>query len=84
MAIATTLGLITAVALLAVGTTPGYVLVSLFGCIGLLVNVTWAIQHFFPGEGRVPLLISATGILLVGVAVLLTRMGGRFRRELRS
>ncbi|MEZ5270828.1 MAG: hypothetical protein R2694_00780 [Ilumatobacteraceae bacterium] len=84
VAVATTLGLITAVALLAVGTTPGYVLMSLFGCIGLLVNVPWAIQHFFPGEGRVPLLISMCGLVLVGVAVLLTRMGGRFRRELRS
>ena len=84
VAVATTLGLITAIALLAVGTTPGYVLMSLFGCIGLLVNVPWAIQHFFPGEGRVPLLISVCGLVLVGVAVLLTRMGGRFRRELRS
>ena len=84
VAVATTLGLITAIALLAVGTTPGYVLMSLFGCIGLLVNVPWAIQHFFPGEGRVPLLISMCGLVLVGVAVLLTRMGGRFRRELRS
>ena len=47
-----------------------------------LVNVPWAISHFFPGENLAPLLIAVSGVLLVVIAVVLTRMGGRFRREL--
>jgi hypothetical protein len=76
-------GIITAVALVALGTLPGQVLLSVFGSLGLLVSVPWAISWFFPGEGRAPLLITISGVLLVLIAVLLTRMGGRFRRELR-
>lgn len=81
---ATVFGLLTAVALLALGMLPGRVLLSVFGSLGLLVNVPWAIAHFFPGENRAPLLIAVAGLVLVGVAVVLTRMGGRFRTELRS
>lgn len=77
---ATVFGLVTAIALLALGTMPDRVLLSLAGSLGLLVNVPWAIDHFFPGEGRAPLLILVSGIVIVGVAVLLTRMGGRFRQ----
>ena len=76
----TVFGLLTAVALLAVGTMPDRVLLSLAGSLGLLVNVPWSINHFFPGEGRAPLLILVSGVVIVGVAVLLTRMGGRFRQ----
>ncbi len=76
------LGIVTAVALIALGTLPGQVLLSVFGSVGLLVNVPWAIGRFFPGEGRAPLLIMVTGALIIGVAVLLGRSGGRFRREL--
>jgi hypothetical protein len=61
---------------------PGQVLLSVLGSIGLLVNVPWAIAWFFPGEGRAAVLLLASGALLVGVAVLLTRMRGRFREEL--
>lgn len=75
-------GLLTAVALVAAGTRPGRVLLSLFGSIGLLVNVPWAIGHFFPGEGRAPLLIAVSGALIVAVAALLARMSDRFRTEL--
>lgn len=75
-------GLITAIALVAAGTIPGRVLLSLFGSLGLLINVPWAIAHFFPGEGRAPLLIMVSGALIIAVAVLLARMGGRVRREL--
>jgi len=77
---ATIFGLVTAVGLLALGTAPDRVLLSLAGSLGLLVNVPWAINHFFPGEGRAPLLILVSGVVIVGVAVLLTRMGGRFRQ----
>lgn len=83
-AFATVFGLLSAVAMLAVGMLPGRVLMSVFGSLGLLVNVPWAIQHFFPGEGRVPLLIAVSGLLLVLVSVLLTRMSGRFRREVHN
>ena len=83
VAVATMAGLVTSVALLAVGTQPGRVLLSATGSLGLLVFVPWSIAHFFPGEGRAPLLILVSGVVIVVVAVLLTRLGGRFRRELR-
>jgi hypothetical protein len=76
-------GIVTAVGLVGLGMLPGQVLLSLFGAVGLLVNVPWAISWFFPGEGRAPLLIMVSGVLIVAIAVLLTRMGGRFRHELR-
>jgi hypothetical protein len=82
-AFATIFGLITAVGLIVLGSAPGRVLLSLFGSLGLLVNVPWAISHFFPGEGRAPLLILASGAVIVAVAVWLARMGGRLRSELR-
>jgi len=75
-------GIVTAVALVTLGMLPGQVLLSVFGSVGLLINVPWAIGWFFPGEGRAPLLIMVSGTLILAVAVLLTRMGGRFRREL--
>lgn len=84
VAVATIFGLVTAIGLIALGAIPGRVLLSLFGSLGLLINVPWAINHFFPGEGRVPLLILASGAVIVLVAVWLARMGGRFRRELRQ
>lgn len=72
-AVALLLGLVTAVGLLALGTFPDRVLASVAGSIGLLINVPWGISHFFPGEGRVPLLILVTGLLILGLAVLLAR-----------
>ncbi|MFM7687388.1 MAG: DUF2157 domain-containing protein [Actinomycetota bacterium] len=83
VAFATLFGLATAVVLIALGTMPDRVLLSLFGSVGLLVNVPWAIRHFFPGEGRVPLLILVSGLVIVGVAVMLSRQGGRLRHEFR-
>lgn len=81
-AFATLFGLVTAIGLIALGTVPGRVLLSLFGSVALLVNVPWAILYYFPGEGRVPLLILASGAVIVLVAVWMARMGGRFRSEL--
>jgi hypothetical protein len=75
-------GLATALGLVALGMLPGQVLLSVFGSLGLLINVPWAIGWYFPGEGRAPLLILVSGVLVLAVAVLLARMGGRFRREL--
>ncbi len=75
-------GIVTAVGLIGLGMFPGQVMMSLLGSIGLLINVPWAIAWFFPGEGRAPLLILVAGLLILLVAVMLTRMGGRFRREL--
>jgi hypothetical protein len=74
-------GLATSVGLLALGMLPGQVLLSAFGSLGLLANVPWAIGWFFPGHGRAPLLIMVSGVLILGIALLLTRLGGRFRRE---
>jgi Predicted membrane protein (DUF2157) len=76
-------GLATAVGLIVIGMLPGHVLSSLLGSLGLLVNVPWAIARFFPGEGRAPLLILVSGALIIAVAVLLARQGGRMRTELR-
>ncbi|MEX2100541.1 MAG: hypothetical protein WEB19_03925, partial [Acidimicrobiia bacterium] len=58
-------GIITAIGLVAAGMLPGQGLLSLFGSAGLLINVLWAIGHFFPGEGRAPLLIMVAGALLL-------------------
>jgi len=81
---ATLFGLATSVCLIAYGSRPGRALMSVFGLAGILVFIPWMIGHFFPGEGRVPLLIIVSGLLLVIVAVVLTRVGGRLRGEVRS
>jgi hypothetical protein len=75
-------GIATAVGLVALGMLPGQVLLSLLGSIGLLINVPWAVGYYFPGEARAPLLIMVTGGLIIGIAVVLTRMGSRFRSDL--
>lgn len=68
-------GLVSAAALVALGMLPGRVVLSLLGTAGLLVNVPWAISRLFPGEGQAPVLIFAAGLVLVAIAVLLTRDG---------
>jgi hypothetical protein len=75
-------GLATAVTLLVIGMLPGRVMYSLLGSLGLLINVPWTISTFFPGEGRAPLLILVSGVVIVVVAVLLARQGDRLRTEL--
>ncbi len=75
-------GLATALTLLVIGMLPGRVVYSLIGSLGLLINVPWTISTFFPGEGRAPLLILVSGMLIVVVAVLLARQGDRLRTEL--
>jgi hypothetical protein len=77
-------GIATAIGLIVLGTFPNQVMLSVFGALGLLVNVPWAIGWFFPGEGRAPLLVMVTGVLILVVALVLARMGPRFRRELGS
>lgn len=74
-------GLVTAIGLIVLGTRPGLAIMSLFGSLGLLINVPWLISHFFPGRGRAPFLILVSGLLIMGVAVLLARSGGRIREE---
>ncbi len=75
-------GIVTALGLIAVGMLPGRVLLSVLGSVGLLINVPWAIAHFFPGEDRAPLLILVSGALILGVAVLLARLSPRLRQEI--
>ncbi len=75
-------GIVTAIGLIGLGMLPGQVLLSVFGSLGLLINVPWAVSWFFPGEGRAPLLILVCGGLILGVAVWMTRMGSRFRQDL--
>lgn len=83
VALATVAGLMVAVLLLAMGTLPDRAVMSLFGCLGLLVNVPWAISHWFPGEGRAPLLIAVSGVLIVLVAVWLAHQSGELRHQFR-
>ena len=78
---ATIFGLVTSIALIAFGARPGHALMSVFGLAGIVVFIPWLISYFFPGEGRVPLLIIVSGLVLVGAAVLLTRLSGRLRGE---
>lgn len=73
--VAPVFGIVTAIGLVAAGMLPGQALLSLFGSAGLLVNVLWAVGHFFPGEGRAPLLIMVAGALILAIAVVLTRSG---------
>ncbi|HMQ35884.1 MAG TPA: hypothetical protein PKD53_34585, partial [Chloroflexaceae bacterium] len=75
-------GVANALALLGLGLRPGRVILSAVGALALVVNVPWAIAWFFPGEGTAPLLIMVAGLLIIGAAVLLTRLGDRFEREL--
>ena len=79
---ATLFGIANALALLGLGLRPGRVLLSAVGALALVVNVPWAIAWFFPGEGTAPLLIMVAGLLIIGAAVLLTRLGDRFKHEL--
>lgn len=74
-------GLLTALALLALGTRPGQVVLSFLGSVGLLVFVPWSIVHFFPGPGRAPLLILISGALILGLALVLSRQRDRIPHE---
>lgn len=76
-------GIVTAISLVAAGMLPGQGLLSLAGSVGLLINVLWTIAHFFPGEGRAPLLIMVAGALILAIAVLLAD-SVTFRHDLRS
>lgn len=84
--LAPVLGIVTAIGLVVLGTRRGEGVVSGLGSLGLLVNVPWAIGHFFPGEGTVPLATVVTGALFVALAVWLTRSGrhGRTPRPPRA
>jgi hypothetical protein len=76
------LGILTAIGLIALGAIPGHVVLSVVGSLGLLVNVPWAMGHFFPGGNRAPLLILVSGLLVLAVALGLSRLSGRLRQEL--
>jgi hypothetical protein len=67
------LGMATAIALVVLGTRQREGRMSALGSVGLLVFVPWAISHFFPGEGTVPLATVVTGALFVALAIWLTR-----------
>jgi hypothetical protein len=79
---ATIFGLFVAISLIAFGMLPRHAVMSMFGLLGLLVFVPWSIAHYFPGEGRAPLMILVSGALIVVVAVVLSRMSNRLRDEL--
>ncbi len=78
--LAPVLGIATGLGLLALGAVTGRLRHSALGALALLVDVPWAVGRFFPGEGRVPLLIMVAGILVLGFAVLLARRGDRSPR----
>ncbi|MDA8270093.1 MAG: hypothetical protein M0Z39_01605 [Actinomycetota bacterium] len=75
-------GLATAIGLVVLGTRPGQVLMSALGSLGILINVTWGVSWYFPSQGRAPLLILVSGILIIAIAVWMARMRGRFASEL--
>jgi len=75
------LGLATALGCLALGARPGQVLLSFVGAGSLLIYVPWSIAHFFPGEGRAPLLVAVSGVLIIGVALFLARSTKRLNNE---
>lgn len=79
--IGTLLGLCSAVGCLAIGATPGRVVLSFIGAGSLLIYVPWSIAYFFPGEGRAPLLVAVSGALIVGVALFLARSARRLGSE---
>lgn len=68
---ATVYGVILAVLLVAAGTVPGHILVSVAGLIGLIAFIPWGIAHFFPGEDRAPLIVLIVGVLIAFSGVLL-------------
>ena len=76
-------GVVTSVLLVGLGTRPGMVLMSAFGSVGLLVYVTWSVNYFFPGQAQAPVVIMVAGLLVIGVAVWMARLRGRFASELR-
>ena len=82
--VGTVVGLVSALVCLAIGATPGRVVLSFIGAGSLLIYVPWSIAHFFPGEGRAPLLIAVSGVLIVGVALFLARSARRLSSELQS
>jgi len=82
--LATIVGLVFAVGLIALGVSPGHAMLSLFGLLGLLVFVPWTIAHYFPGSGSAPLMILVSGALIVVIAVVLARMRGRFSEEMKQ
>lgn len=79
--VGTLLGLLTALGCLAIGASPGRVMLSFIGAGSLLIYVPWSIAHFFPGEGRAPLLIAASGALIGAVALFLARSARRLGSE---
>jgi hypothetical protein len=79
--VAPVVALVTSVALIGLGMLPDQLVLSFVGSLGLLVNVPWAITWFFPGEGRVPLLTLVSGLLILALAVLLTRLRDRALRN---
>ena len=68
---ATVYGAILAVLLVAAGTVPGHILVSVAGLVGLIAFIPWGIAHFFPGEDRAPLIVLIVGVLIAFSGVLL-------------
>lgn len=74
-------GIVTSLALIALGVALDRFELSVAGSVGLLIHVPWAILEWFPGEGRAPLLIMVSGGLIIAIAALLTRTrtGGRSR-----
>jgi hypothetical protein len=78
---ATVYGAILAVLLVAAGTVPGHILVSVAGLIGLIAFIPWGIAHFFPGEDRAPLIVLIVGVLIAFSGVLLWWLAKRGLRD---
>ena len=68
---ATVYGSALAVLLVAAGTTPGHIAVSVVGLAGLVGFVPWGIARFFPGETRAPFIVLVVGLLVAGSGMIL-------------
>lgn len=76
--IAPLFGIGSALTLMIAGVLAGRALLSLVGAGGLAVDVPWAIAWFFPGEGRIPVIVLVVGLILIAIAVFVGRDRGRY------
>ena len=80
---ATVYGVVLAVLLVAAGTVPGHILVSVAGLIGLVAFIPWGIAHFFPGDDRAPLIVLVVGVLVACSGIWLRWLTKRGVRRVR-
>lgn len=76
-------GGILSILLVAAGTTPGHLTVSVVGLAGLVGFVPWGVWHFFPGEDQAPLIVLVIGALVAWSGAVLLWVARRGVRRIR-